>query len=1044
MDLRQAYEKHPEDYYMSREVEVSIPRFNPQGHITGYDIVIQTKWDVEVQIETGYPAGTAVLTRRCKWVTQPAQGEPGDPDYVPEVFEHGYQRIEASPDTVAVRAGQELHLIDWIYQTWVHGEIWNETFSYWERPLPVTKESHILYEPIYDRSGVITGYTDKIIGVEYIADYGSGNYLKTIVNYNWFTGIPNKYTYELYWPGAKKRVFTQTQVYNQDHFNLDLSDFDGPYDLTPGAVTDIIYYPDGVTEDYCIVDPYLGVDEQANWIDVACDGYVARVHTGTATAVLVSFYNPALSTQWFDFTDTLYDGSNNNYLSTDPNRVTTIIENTPNRVKIRIKGIPRSGAGYFANCNYVEIIFTFYLDKYVVDFEVDMSAQTTITQWTLGGGTGVVANLTNESNIHESAGAEVDPGSYVISTGDYIGFTANEVNVTQHLLELVNWTLGNNIDQYLAVDGQHHMLITTNVPSGNSRIRLVYIVDSAEREGAAQIYNSTDRLAMGDQYKDPILDQAPSKGDDVTDMILPARIALGTLHADGAHFYEPDSGPNVKIALDRTRIRPVFVIEDFPFQSGTLAAPVDHLLCHLKCNENAASPVLNDETANNADGSWTNISNGSPRNTNTPGDSILDSIRGRALYTQDGSAYIEMVVGAGTVHNNAYLQKGSIMMRVKPQFPYNVADYQDFHFMKYNDFNFVELYYDVGSDRLVLAVVYANVTHNAFGPVYTSNYELQRYMTILSAWDADKDFAILAIDGKVVGKSAPSSTPVSNEPIEFYIAAYENQGRPNDIIIDDIKTFDEAILPFGAFYTDEVNSFANPHSDIMSFIKGDESNNSALKIGTGNISVNTPYGTDQRDLANSAFNLNVSGDVVSIPSSGNFDNAGGIIAFWFKSNVPLLDNSIRFLFGHNSPGNAPGELVIEWWDNNRFYFHTTDANSNQHYLEFYPGDFADVDIQTWNYWKCVWDSANPLPGLSVHLALYINTIRIIPTTSIAADLSWTPGTPPVNQGIGCDYNNIDRPARGLVSDFTILDNIGTPEIWTAFGKPLHVPLVDKT
>ena len=70
----------------------------------------------------------------------------------------------------------------------------------------------------------------------------------------------------------------------------------------------------------------------------------------------------------------------------------------------------------------------------------------------------------------------------------------------------------------------------------------------------------------------------------------------------------------------------------------------DHLLCHLKCDENAASPNLNDETTNNADGTWSNISDGSDRDTDTAGDSVQEIGRGRNLDTQDGAGYIDVQI----------------------------------------------------------------------------------------------------------------------------------------------------------------------------------------------------------------------------------------------------------------------------------------------------------------------------------------------------------------------------------------------------------------
>ncbi len=104
-----AHEIKPEDYYMQDSSTL--------------------EWNKELEVETGYPAGTAVITRRAKYITQFYQPglDPNDPfeGEVEEQFVSGYQQVQASPDTIAVYLGEFKHTIQAIYQQWVHGEIWN-------------------------------------------------------------------------------------------------------------------------------------------------------------------------------------------------------------------------------------------------------------------------------------------------------------------------------------------------------------------------------------------------------------------------------------------------------------------------------------------------------------------------------------------------------------------------------------------------------------------------------------------------------------------------------------------------------------------------------------------------------------------------------------------------------------------------------------------------------------------------------------------------------------------------------------------------------
>jgi hypothetical protein len=86
-------------------------------------------------------------------------------------------------------------------------------------------------------------------------------------------------------------------------------------------------------------------------------------------------------------------------------------------------------------------------------------------------------------------------------------------------------------------------------------------------------------------------------------------------------------------------------------------------------DDNAANNTLVAEVG--PDGTWHAVSGGGARNTSL--DSVAaDNFRGRALDTQHETAFGKLAVGSGTVHDNAFLKKGAILIKFTPQFNPNL------------------------------------------------------------------------------------------------------------------------------------------------------------------------------------------------------------------------------------------------------------------------------------------------------------------------------------------------------------------------------------
>jgi hypothetical protein len=784
-----------------------------------------------------------------------------------------------------------------------------------------------------------------------------------------------------------------------------------------------------------VVDPYLSVDEQGTYIDVSCDGYLMSFPIDTSVVVTLDVYDPTKTTKWFTDYRQVHSGGNYYHIQEDSNKVVEIIENNSIRIKIRVKGNFDRTTGptnnYLANSDSIEVVFTVFPDRYFVDIEWICSGTVAVLNHVVMARiAGSAANLTNENSVYENSGSEsnaVDDTYY--AGADYIGWTSDQVNATISKLYDSGFDLAPS--QYNFVDGSCHLTNdgSSDETAGTKIMRYVVVIDSASREGSAKIYNSTDRLAMGDQYKDAILDQSPSKGDDVTDMVFPARISSGTLHADGAHHYEVDANDEVKYTLDRTRIRPNTVIHDWPFQYGTVASPTSILLNHLKMDDNAANNTLLAEVGPN--GSWHAVSDGAARNTNTSGDSVAaDNFRGRALDTQDGTGYAQLAVGSGTVHDNAFLKKGSILLKITPQFIYTVGTNEVFLIIRYDGSHYINAFYSQGNDRWTASVKWAN-TILINGSTITSDYELQRPYTILFSWDSDKDFLMMAIDGIAVDFDINTGTPTTSHPIEFFIGCDTARGSPADIIIDEIKTFSEAVLPYGAYFIGNGSGLLadidNPHADLSWYFDGQAA---AAKGGANLASDKNPtnsggsFVTTDPIVGTNHWDANGATNVLTIVDSAEdiVDYSKGFVAGWFQ--VQSAAGGEYLIDVRDADGSDRISAVLDASNNIDVTYRSNSVD------EAIVGDIPITD-GVWFFFKITWDDTD-----KVHC--YINGQENGTPQDIAN--TWGGGSG-LTWYFTEDYNGTNG-VDAFIGNIYMGKDLGCPEILSAFGVPLHIPLID--
>lgn len=295
----------------------------------------------------------------------------------------------------------------------------------------------------------------------------------------------------------------------------------------------------------------LRVDESSGTFKIHCDGFIVYLKDHDDwTPIRIyekgesSFaYNGGPFGMNFIISETTYDFQ----YSANASNLITLIENTAGRVVFRLQGnFDRTygGGNVLPNSTLFEVCLFIYSDrifiktKWVTSDDIVLSAAvydwSPIYYWD-----SINLNVTNEAGILESSGSEiaVDGGGYInYPSADYVGYTSDELNVIQSTLQTSGFA--GSLGQYYAEVETRWRIGYNNVtiPAGTHLIDSVIIFDSANREGGKK-YDATDRLALGDQYKDTTAPE-PDDGAWVTDLIEPPNIGVDGFAADGAWHLE--------------------------------------------------------------------------------------------------------------------------------------------------------------------------------------------------------------------------------------------------------------------------------------------------------------------------------------------------------------------------------------------------------------------------------------------------------------------------------------------------------------------------
>jgi len=768
------------------------------------------------------------------------------------------------------------------------------------------------------------------------------------------------------------------------------------------SVRTVIFEPDG-SIDGLVIDPYLTIDEQTSYIWVYCDGYAFYLDLGSATEDIIEVYNAAGSSKYIDV-DIMIDTGSTQIAGYAVDEA-LVLEDTPIRKVIKVIGgfsSTASDANPLQDNNSNDVILEIYIylydDHFIVDqrikivngyINVDASQNTSLPYFDLKDAVLTNAAVYYENSGTESAGddAEHNGTDYQLGTSDqiHIQMIVLDYNVTGTATFFQEPTSGT-----IAGTGLENGTLTT----GETSFVTLCIIDSVEREGSAKVYDQTARLALGNQWKDMI---GPSITDGLgaqeTDWLIPLHIGTG-ICSDAAQHLENDGDSSIRLTADIDRVKHKFLVSSADcFKVGDPASPTNLLVGHWKCEDNAASTVLIDETGS-YNGTLVGGDNTSTLHSTT-------SKRGGSLITNGTDDYFDLSSALAGLQSGA-VTDFTVLLRFNPAFSYTGAS-----------FKYILTIQDTSTDR-VTAYFNQNLGHflvvdniNAAGAfihnVWLSvpnDYIWQQFHNVLLGVSLTYNIIYINIDGHRWWHTLTDTT-WGTAPDTLYVARYGS--GYSDCYFDDVKLLNACVLPYGAFFTDEGNTYGNPHEYVTFYWAGSDT----TPIGS-DVTKSGDYLTDG-PLGKKAFNPTASTGYATAVTSGNISSSEGELNFWVK-NLDTLAADATFLFADT------GFRI--WWD---------DSDND---IVFSYGSTPDT-VRTataitdgeWHHVRVWWKSA-------VEIGIEVDGYNSGVLTS-GVDSATTLDT---NMYFNADDASGTNLADVLTANWTVVSKMGTPQIWTALGQ----------
>ena len=355
-----------------------------------------------------------------------------------------------------------------------------------------------------------------------------------------------KYTFTLGKKGYTIRgvwVINRYQVYEDcfDDLQLDISDYTGNIDDSDWVdnVRTIVFESKGI-KDKLVVDPYLGVDEQSDYIDVECDGYTWHFTWSDWDAYPVRIDDPISAAHLGKIMEILYVGGTAYKAKYDPNRTVVLSAVTDTRVDVVLTGTyyASRGGAQIPNALTYTILLTLYENSAFARITLHVPATTTIDRANYGSLFGLVCYNTNHRIYNygtattdtTTTGALIDVTSY-----NYAGEREDSFNYQGILIE----NDSTPATEITLIYGYYNVNPVGTLATGDYKYTIGYFMNAPDSVNDV-IPDSTARLAIGNEFTN-ISTDLTTTGVPVTGLSDPATIdSTSGFAADGA-FHVKDA-----------------------------------------------------------------------------------------------------------------------------------------------------------------------------------------------------------------------------------------------------------------------------------------------------------------------------------------------------------------------------------------------------------------------------------------------------------------------------------------------------------------------
>jgi len=747
--------------------------------------------------------------------------------------------------------------------------------------------------------------------------------------------------------------------------------------------------PEGFVEEE--VMHYLSVDEQSTYIDITCDGYVARVEKGnTFGSAVVNIYDPAYAGdndyRWFRFGGATYVSSTTYSMGYDANRTTEILEITPSRVTVRVVGNYRDSGGTYlggAETDHQFVyIYTFYADRVAVDFKFTAGEALTIAVNATNNFIQVYEeDASNPTNINESGGSESTGGTYSddddLDSWNYVGFTSDEVNVqavcTHYSANGVSITPTQRLRQAgsFCFDFDDGTLAADDV----LEMSVMMVIDSVFRKPTT---DHADHLFNWDCSD---VDDLPTG---LTKVGSPTNTEGGLeCNASGESITLTTSG-NLDISQGTLKFKfksnQVFSdsVLHVPFGSGGAGTDAGDFMI-FKSSSNYLRFTIADSSGGEHSATWS-----------TSG--IVDDdwqSQNEYMFVWDSSNTVD-----GTYHIALYKNKQHVPTTSRTNIASSWTDATlDSNVGIGNDYEDTSRFMDgIMWDLWIFddphAKKYSSVERLEIGEQYKD--------TTMADPDNGSwvDDLLIPANIGVDGFATDGAWHVESDSDNVIKIELDRTRHGINIVQED-----PPILTGIVGYDDSV-TFSWDCSDVDNLPTG------LTESGTA---VNSEGGYECTDTNH-----------IYLSTSGNMDISQGIVEFDFKSNASFTDGTWHVLFGcRDNGGNQPGDFTISKWTDNRVYFWIEDSGGTGHYV--YYDSSKITDWQRKHRYNFYWDSSNPVDG-TYYLGLKIDGVEVTPTGHANGTSSWTDATLDSTVGLLYNVDQAGMDADGIMWNLAIGDD----------------------